>query len=260
MVTSLPALDLIDLALAGGLVLLVALGLATQGLPVARQLPWAIGRAIVQLLLLGVFFTAATQDFAPQAWGLGCGLLLSLGIVVVSSRLGRSWPLLIMPVGLALVVSTGFVTVYGYVCLGRGQLPLAYLPVWVGWLLAYTPPVLIQAGDGFLQSLRQNQGAIETQLSLGATGRQVAAVYRRQAWQQSLQPVVQSLGLTGFIALPSAMGGMVWAGIPPLQGAAYQIVLLALMLVQQVLASGLLLWGLGWLAFDRHHRWNDPSQ
>jgi putative ABC transport system permease protein len=78
--------------------------------------------------------------------------------------------------------------------------------------------------------------------------------HQRLVWQQCLQPPIQSMALAGFVTIPSCMAGLVLAGLPPLQAAAYQILLLAMIIVQQVLAIGLLLLGLNWISFDAQAR------
>jgi putative ABC transport system permease protein len=243
----LPVLDFRDLAIALAPVLATAGLLGWRQLPASHQLLLAMARATLQLLVLGIFLTFVATEARPGPLALGCGLLMTVAIVAVSSRLGKSWYQLLLPVTLALGFSTLLVTGYTYLLIG---LPLRYLPIVVGILMASCPGVLMAAGQRFLQTLRQEQAAIEVHLSLGASGRQAVQNYQRLILQQCLQPPLQSVALTGFVTVPSCLAGLVLAGLPPLQAAAYQILLLAMIIVQQVLSIGLLLVGLTWMSFD----------
>jgi putative ABC transport system permease protein len=243
----LPLLDFKDLAIALAPVVAAAGLLGWQRLPASRQILLAFARATLQLLLLGIFLTFVTSETRIGPLALGCGLLMAVAIVAISSRLGKSWHQLLLPVALALGVSTLLVTSYTYFLMG---LPLRYLPIIVGILMASCPGVLMTAGQQFLQVLRQERAAIEEHLCLGASGGQSVLNYQRLVWQQSLQPTIQSMALTGFVTLPSCMAGLVLAGLSPLQAAAYQILLLAMTIVQQVLSIVLLLLGLSWMSFD----------
>jgi putative ABC transport system permease protein len=249
--SQLPLLNFRDLAIALTPVLLTAGILGWWRLPVSQQLLVAVVRATLQLLILGIFLSLTIVETSPGVLFLGAGLLMAVAIVAVSSRLGKSWYQLLLPVTLALGISTLPVTGYVYFWIG---LPLRYLPIVVGLLMASCPGVLMAAGQQFLQTLRQEQGAIEAHLSLGATGGQAVREYQRLVCQQCLQPPIQAMALAGFVTLPSCMGGLILAGLSPLQAAAYQILLLAMMIVQQVLAIGLLLLGLTWMSFDAQAR------
>lgn len=252
----LPLLNFPDLAIALLPVLLVAGLLGWWRLPASQQLLVAMVRATVQLLILGIFLSLVTTGTSIGLLALGAGLLMVVAILAVSSRLGKSWYQLLWPVTLALGISTLLVTGYVYFWM---RLPLRYLPIMVGLLMASCPGVLMTAGQQFLQTLRQERGAIETHLSLGAKGGQAVRGYQRLVWQQCLQPPIQAMGLAGFVTLPSCMGGLLLAGLSPLQAAAYQILLLAMLAVQQVLAIGLLLLGLTWMSFDAQARPIDLS-
>jgi putative ABC transport system permease protein len=250
-ILQLPVLTLPDLALAIAPVLLSVGLLAWHRLPASQQLLGAILRATVQLLVLGIFLNFVTTTSSPGLLALGCLLPIAVAIIAISSRLGQSWHQLLLPVALAIGPSTLLVVGYAYSAL---PLPLQYLPVLVGLLMAAAPSILMSAGERFLQILRQERGAIETRLSLGASSSQAAHSYRQLVWQQCLQPTIQAMSLAGFVTLPSCMGGLVLAGLPMLQAAAYQILLLAMTITQQVLSIGLLLLGLTWFAFDAQSR------
>jgi putative ABC transport system permease protein len=250
-VNQLPTLDFLDLAIALTIPLACAALFFGLRLPAAPQLLVAILRATLQILVLGIFLSLV---MAGQPWliAMGCMVLLLVVTIAASNRLGGKRFLL--PVGGSLLLSTILIVGFAYVAIGRGQIPLRFLPALVGILLSASPALLLEIGRRFLQLLQREQGAIETHLSLGASGSQAVRTYQRQALQQVFQPTLQTLAFAGLATIPSVMAGMVLAGLTPLQAAAYQIVLLALTIGHQILAAGLLLLSLTKMAFDAQER------
>jgi putative ABC transport system permease protein len=253
-VEKLPELSLIDLAVTGGLVALAAGLLLLLRMKSIGQLFLAVARAALQVLMLGIFFSVVLRG--EQLWTSAIGSLVLIFVVAVatSSRLGKSWQQLLPLIFGIFLLSTGLVLGYIYLLVGHGQISIGYLPMLVGVLMAASPPLVINVGQRFLESLQREQGAIETRLSLGATGRQWLQVYQLQALYQSLQPALQTLALTGLVTLPSWMAGAMLAGMSPLQAAGYQVVLLVAIIVHQILLAILLLQGLSKFCCDEAGR------
>jgi putative ABC transport system permease protein len=240
--TTLTNLDLSDLAVISGLVFVLAGLLWWLRLKLVGALLLTMGRVIIQLLMLGVLLTLVSQ--VPQPLGVlaGSSLLLLAVSIAASHRLGQ--PQLLPLLGGSLFLSTVVVT-------GYGQLLVIQLPIWpayllplVGVLLASSPAVLVGVSQQFLQVVKQEKVAIETHLSLGATGRQALRPYWRLALEQGLRPVLQNLAVTGLITIPALMAGLLLAGVTPLLAAAYQIVVLLMVLVHQILTAILVVQGL----------------
>ncbi len=246
----LPELSLIDLAVMGGLVAFTAGLLLWFRMKLSGQLFLSVARAALQVLMLGIFFSLVLRAEQPWASVVGSLVLIFVVAVATSSRLGKSWQQLLPLIFGVFLLGTGFVLGYVYLLVGRGQMPIGYLPILVGVLMAASPPVVIGVGDRFLKSLKQEQRSIETRLSLGATGSQWLQVYQRQALYQSLQPAFQTLALTGLVTVPSWMAGAMLAGMSPLQAAGYQVVLLVAIITHQILTAMLLLKGLSKFCCD----------
>jgi putative ABC transport system permease protein len=250
----LPELSLIDLAAMGGLVAVVTGLLLWLRMKLIGQLFLSVARAALQVLMLGIFFSLILRGEQPWASAIGSLILIFVVAVATSSRLGKSWQQLLPLIFGIFLLSTGLVLGYVYLLVGRGQISIDYLPMLVGVLMAASPTMVIGVGQRFLESLQREQGAIETRLSLGATGYQWLQVYQRQALYQSLQPVLQTLALTGLVTLPSCMAGAMLAGMTPIQAAGYQVVLLLAILIHQILMAVLLLQGLGKMCCDQAGR------
>ncbi len=251
--TTIIDLDLLDLAVSSGLVIILTGLLLWLRLDIIGPLLVAMARVIVQLLMLGIFLTVVFQ--APQPLGglVGSGLLLLAVSVVTSNRLGQQQLLLPLLVG-SLLLSTILVT--GYMQLLVIQPPVWYRPQYllalVGMLLASSPAVMVGVGQQFLQVVKQEKEAIETHLSLGATASQAIRPYWRMALQQGLRPVIQSTAITGLITIPALMAGLILTGVAPLLAAAYQIVVVLMVLVHQILTAILVVQGLARGIFDGH--------
>jgi putative ABC transport system permease protein len=257
-VNQLPTLDFLDLALALTIPCTGAAYCWWRHLALAPQILLASLRATLQLLVLGIFLSLVMAG-SPLLIVLGCLVLFAITTIATSNRLAAGKRFL-LPVGGSLLLSTLVMTGWAYLAIGHGQIPLRFLPALIGIFLATTPPVLLEISRQFLQILHQEQRAIETHLSLGASGRQAVHLYQHQAFQQSLLPVLQNLAFAGLATIPSTMAGMVLAGLTPLQAAAYQIVLLALITGHQICAAGLLLLSLTTMAFDAQERPIDLRQ
>jgi putative ABC transport system permease protein len=252
-------LDLWDLAAISGLVIITAGLLLGIGLRLSGQLLLASARVILQVLMLGIFTTLVFQ--APQPGGVlfGIGLLLLAVSIAISNRWGQVQLLPI--IGGSLLLSTMVVT-------GYGQLLVIQPPVWyhpqyllalVGILLASSPAVVVGVGQEFLQIVQQERGAIETHLSLGATASQAIRPYRQAALQRGLLPIIQNLAVTGLITIPTLMAGLILAGVPPLLAAVYQIVVLLMVLVHQILVAILVVQGLVMSLFRQHQLLEKPE-
>jgi putative ABC transport system permease protein len=253
-VEKLPELSLIDLAVAGGLVVFAAGLLLWLRMMLIGQLFLSVARATLQVLMLGIFFSLILRGEQPWASAIGSLVLIFVVAVATSSRLGKSWQQLLPLIFGIFLLSTGLVLGYVYLLVGHGQISIGYLPMLVGVLMAASPPVTIGVGQRFLESLQREQGAIETRLSLGATGSQWLEVYQRQALYHSLQPALQTLALTGLVTVPSWMAGAMLAGMTPLLAAAYQVVLLVVIVTHQILTAVFLLKGLSKFCCDEAGR------
>jgi putative ABC transport system permease protein len=224
------------------------------------QLFLSVARVALQVLMLGIFFSLVLRGNQPWASAIGSFILIFVVAVATSSRLGKSWQQLLPLIFGVFLLSTGLVLGYIYLLVGHGQIPIGYLPILVGVLMAASPPVTIAVGHRFLESLQREQRSIETRLSLGAMGNQWLQVYQRQALYQSLQPVLQTLALTGLVTVPSWMAGAMLAGMTPLSAAAYQVVVLVMIMTHQILAAVLLVKGLSKFCCDKAGRVRSLSQ
>jgi putative ABC transport system permease protein len=247
-------LDLLDLAAIGGLVAILAGLVGWLRLSLVGPLLLTTARVMVQVLMLGIFVTFIFQTPSPVGILSGSGLLLLAVSITTSNRLGPRQ--LLLPLGLALLLSTLLVTGYAQLFVIQGFSNQYLFPL-IGILLASSPAVVISVGQTFLHTVQQEKSAIETRLSLGATNRQALQPYRRAALHQALLPVIQNLAVTGLITLPTLMAGLILAGVTPLLAAAYQIVVALMVLVHQILTAILVVHSLS--HFHQHQSHQSPA-
>ncbi len=252
-------LDLFNLAAISGLVASTAGLLLWLRINIFSQLLLASVRVILQVLMLGIFATLIFQ--LPQPIGIFSGMaLLLLGVSIATShRLGQ---IQLLPlISGSLLISTTIVT--AYVQFLVIQPPVWYSPPYllalVGILLASSPAVLVGVGQQFLRVVQQERVAIETRLSLGATAHQAICPYRRAALRQGLLPIIQNLAVTGLITIPTLMAALLLAGVAPLLAATYQIMVLLMVLVHQILTAILVVQGLSMYLFGQQQLLERPK-
>ena len=80
------------------------------------------------------------------------------------------------------------------------------------------------AANRLSSGLREHRREIELALSLGATARQAAAPYIREALKTAMMPTISSMMTVGIVQLPGMMTGQIIAGTNPNAAVRYQIV------------------------------------
>jgi putative ABC transport system permease protein len=102
-------------------------------------------------------------------------------------------------------------------------------------IIANSMNTCTQVLERFASDLRLNSGRVEAALALGASGRQAALPYARNAIGAALIPSLNSLRSLGIVWIPGFAAGMLLAGSEPVYTAIYQFVVIAMIYA----ASGL---------------------
>jgi len=176
---------------------------------------YAVGRMVIQLLLVGYFL--AFIFAAENAWI----VLLVLTVMVLSS----SWIALrtsqhkfsrLFPKALVSILIGG-----GTVLLLITQAVLELSP----W---YKPSYMIPiAGMIFANAMNSISLAVErleSELNRGATYEEARVI----AFQTSLIPIINSLLAVGLVSLPGMMTGQILSGVSPLIAVRYQIMVMCM--------------------------------
>jgi putative ABC transport system permease protein len=219
-----------------GLVLIAMALLRWQRLELAWPLALATGRMLLQLAVLGYVLAAVYELGWP--WALGfVGLMVAGGAWVTRNRISQTVPRLGLWVGGSLLLGLGLSLAYGTLLVFQpATIAPAYLIPLAGVLLGNAMNGAAIAGERLVNTLNASPIEIETHLSLGATPQQAIARYRQDAIKAGVLPTINTLTVTGLVTLPSFMSGQLFSGTPPLLAAAYQAVILILVVFATLIA------------------------
>jgi putative ABC transport system permease protein len=225
-------LGMAALVVAAALVLLAAGLAAALKLGISRSVILAAGRAIAQLLLVGLVLRTVFTIADPALVAGVLALMLCVASYEVYSRQSRRfagfWS---MGIGTA---TTGFATLI----VSALALPLLHASRW------YQPDILIPlfgivlgsvmnavsiSLNAFNGSVARERVAIEARLALGIPAVEALADVRRAAVWAGLIPIVNQMSAAGIITLPGMMTGQILAGMAPFEAAKYQIFILLLL-------------------------------
>ncbi|HSV01938.1 MAG TPA: iron export ABC transporter permease subunit FetB [Phenylobacterium sp.] len=222
-----------DLAIAGSLVAFDALLSVLLRLGLHRQVLWAAGRMVVQLVAVGYllrFVFALHHPAATLAIVLVMSAIAAREIAARPERKLKGWA------GLAL--SAGGVAIATVVTVGLALLTAIRPHPWYDARYAVTLVGIVlgsvlNAGslslDSLLGGVARERSAIEAQLALGASFHQATARLLREAIRRGLLPIINQMSAAGVITLPGIMTGQILAGLDPLEAVKYQILLMFLL-------------------------------
>lgn len=214
-----------------GLVLIaVVIGVSLwRGLGLERSILWATARATVQLLAVGVFFTAIFESDLASWWsGLWVVAMVVIAGVVVARRTGTGRELIAVGLGaIGFTVGVVLAVIFG---LGVLQLDAVSAVVIAGITIGNTLPTVVQAVDRTRSKLAESAGQIEAMLALGFDGPPATRQVVHEVTRLALIPQIERTKVVGLIALPGAMTGLLLAGADPLDAVLIQLVVMFLVL------------------------------
>jgi putative ABC transport system permease protein len=222
-----------DLAIAASLVAIdAALSIALR-LNLQRQLLWATGRMVVQLVAVGYVLRWIFAMHHPVA---------TLAIVVVMSAIAAreiaARPERKFKGGVGLMLSASGVAIATVVTVGLALLTAIrphpwYDPRYAVSLVGIILGSVLNSGslslDTMLGGVTRQRPGIEAQLALGASFHEATAPMLREAIRRGLLPVINQMSAAGLITLPGIMTGQILAGLDPVEAVKYQILLMFLL-------------------------------
>lgn len=239
-------LDLVDLAIAVGLMAL-AIGLsAWERLGLELNLVLATGRTILQLLVLGYVF-----DFIfalDNGWAVLAILtvMLTITAIVARNRISQKIPHVLPLVWGAILVSTAVTLLYVNFLIIQPERwfePQYVIPL-AGIVFGNAMNAAALAGERLVSTINQQSTEIETHLSLGATPQQAVSQYRKDAIRAALIPTLNQMMLIGMVALPGITSGQLLAGVNPLDAVSYEILIMFMVVLANLLTTVLVTRGL----------------
>jgi putative ABC transport system permease protein len=229
---SLVILSPFDLALASGLVLLLAAMSWWLHLGVARRVLIAAARSTVQLMLVGLVLKVLFAETHPLLIGSMALFMLSVvGIEVLHRQKRRFRGTWGYGIGaLSMFLSSFSVLVLALTVIVRVEpwyQPQYLIPL-LGMLLGNTMSGVAIALDNLTRGAWDARGRIEARLLAGATWSQAIEDIRRDALRSGLIPIVNAMATAGLVSLPGMMTGQILAGSPPMEAAKYQLLMMFL--------------------------------
>lgn len=197
--------------------------------------PWALARAIAQLGALTIVLNIVIER--TEYVLLFLVVMVGAAAVMVAQRLQWRWPQALLG---ALVIAVS-ASVPGLVVFGTGAVAFEsnYLLAVGGIVVGGVMTISTLFGRTLTAELKAQRDQVEAWLALGATPRQAAQGPVRAAGSLALLPSTDQTRVTGIVTLPGAFVGAVFAGLPVLEAAVFQIVVLASLLCAGAISLGL---------------------
>jgi putative ABC transport system permease protein len=247
-----------DLALASGLVLLLALMSWRLRLGVERRVLIAAARSTVQLILLGLVLKVLFElESLPWIAALALFMLTVAGWEVMARQKHRYQGPWGMGIGtLSMFLSSFSVTLLALLVIVRVEpwyQPQYLIPL-LGMMLGNTMTGVTVALDNLTSHAWEGRGRIEARLLLGVDWDIAIADIRRDALRSGLIPIVNAMATAGIVSLPGMMTGQILAGSPPMEAAKYQLMIMFLVSAGTGLGSVAAVWIGSRRLFDERQR------
>ncbi|MEO3704426.1 ABC transporter permease [Trichormus azollae] len=239
-------LDFVDLVLAMAL-MAIAIGLsAWEKLGLELNLALATGRTILQLIVLGYVL-----DFifaVDNVWSV-LGILiiiLTITAIVARNRISQKIPLVLPLVWIAIFLSTSLTLLYTNFLIiqpDRWYEPRYLIPL-AGILIGNAMKAAAVAGERLVSNINQFPTEIETHLCLGATPQQAISQYRKDAIKAAFIPTLNQVMLIGMVTIPTFSSGQLLAGVSALEAVSYEILIIFMVAMVNLLTTILITKGL----------------
>ena len=208
----------------------VAVGLSLwQGLRLERDMLWATGRALVQLLAVGYLLVFIIDDDTPVAWA-WVWVVVMLGVAAVTVR--RRAPEVPGITQLTLVATSGSALLSLFVVFGLGIYPVVgrtVVPI-AGMMIGNSIGSIVVASRRILAELADRRDEVEARLALGQPWQQASKPFVRSALRTALTSQIESTKAVGLVFLPGAMTGLILAGADPADAVLVQAAIMYLIL------------------------------
>jgi putative ABC transport system permease protein len=226
------ALSYMDLILAAGLIVVLALFSWRMQLGLVGQLLIAALRTTVQLLLIGVVLKALFSHVHLGFMALMAAIMLLAAGKEVMSRQKRKfaggWG---FGVGtLSMFLSSFTITLFALnfiVGVDPWYAPQYAIPL-LGMLLGNTMNGISIGLDRLTNAAWDGRTQIEGRLMLGHNWSQAVGRIRSQSIRSGLIPIINSMAAAGLVSLPGMMTGQILGGSPPMEAVKYQILIMFL--------------------------------
>lgn len=230
-------LDTEDLAYSLGIMAMAIALVRWHRLGLESELIWATGRSLLQLMVVGYFLTIIFALKNPPLVLLLIGIMLTIAAIVTRNRISQKLKGLGTSLWLSLLIGSAFTLAYTLLLIIQ-PLPWynpQYLIPLMGMILGQGMNSASVAGERLVSSITRNRQEIETHLCLGATPTQAILTYRQEAIRAGFIPILNQMMVVGIVSLPGMFTGQVLAGANPLNAASYQILILFMIVLSNLI-------------------------
>ena len=225
--------------------ILVAVAVALsmwQGLRLEREILWACGRAITQLLAVGYLLVLVVDEDAPVVWAWLWVVAMVIFAAVTVRRRASEIPDILRLSALAIAASAAIslLVVFGlgvYPNVGRAVVPIA------GMMIGNSIGSVVVAARRIVGELADRRPEVEARLALGQPWQQASKPFVRSALRTALTSQLESTKAVGLVFLPGAMTGLILAGVDPVDAVLVQAAIMYLIL--GCVATNVVVIGLG---------------
>lgn len=252
-------LGLVDLALAGLLLIVNAAISIALGLRLERALAIAAVRMVIQLAAIGFVLKFIFAQGSPWLTAAFAAMMLVVASWEAWARqrhgIGeRWWHWGLGASALMLCGLVGTLHVMTLVIAAEPWWSPRYLLPILGMMLGNAMTGVALVLDTLAVTVKRERNAIEAKLALGASRFEAMRETLAAALRTAMTPLVNMMAAAGVVSLPGMMTGQIIAGIDPVEAAKYQVMILCV--IAGVTALGTLLAGVGALLLltDARHR------
>lgn len=221
-------LELLNLGLAYGLILL-SIGLARlQRIGQEWQILWASLRMGAQLIAVGYLLHLVFAVRSPVSVIAILLAMVGFSLQVMGSRIKKKMPHFYQVMGTSIFIGCGSVT-FLFCGLVVGYSPWydpRYLIPLAGMIIGNSMNAASLAAERLSSEIHGRRDEIETALCLGATARQASDSSVRSAFRASMMPTINTMAAMGIVALPGMMTGQILSGTEPIVAVRYQIAIM----------------------------------
>ena len=205
--------------------MLVAHFAARRGASIGHEVPLALLRGLVQILLVGALLALLMRG----PWWTSIPVLLAM-ILAAGTIIRQRVPQLpgVYTISLACMCSGAGAVIAFMAVLGIVEPKITMLVPVGSMVIANNMNIQALFLNRFLGEVRSHRGEIESALALGASPENAVAPYLRAAFDASLIPAANNLRSLGIVWIPGIMAGMVLSGSSPVYAALYQFVVLGM--------------------------------
>jgi UDP-glucose/iron transport system permease protein len=221
----------------------VAVGLSLwQGLRLEKDMLWATGRALVQLLAVGYVLLFIVDPDTSILWAWAWVVLM---LLVASFTARRRAPEVPGIMGLTLGATSASAALSLFVVFGLGIYPVVgrtVVPI-AGMMIGNSIGSIVVASRRILGELADRRPEVEARLALGQPWQEASKPFVRSALRTALTSQIENTKAVGLVFLPGAMTGLILAGADPVDAVLVQAALMYLIL--GCVATNVVLIGLG---------------